>query len=74
MAPDPVDHNNDNDLSVEQARQRSREHAEQALEDPEFRAILEAAIERANRTQAPTLTKAEFLAQTADSIEDPPAG
>lgn len=56
-------------LSAEQereqlARERSWNHAQQALADPLFRRNLEESIERVNNSHARPITKAEFLALT----------
>lgn len=57
------------DLSAEQlelkrAYERSWENAQRQLADPEFRAYLEASIERVNTSSAPGTSREEFLAAT----------
>lgn len=55
--------------NIEQERQvafaRSWDNADAALADPEFRADLEAAIERVNASIAPRLSRDEFLDSTS---------
>ncbi len=62
------------DLSPEeQARQRALDRswrtAQEALSDQEFRARLQASIDRVNRSNITPITGEEFLAQTEPSTE-----
>ena len=62
------------DLSPEErARQRALDRSwrvgQQALNDPAMREYLERSIERVNRSDAPRLSREEFLAQTEPSQE-----
>jgi hypothetical protein len=58
---------NPEELARQRALDRSWRAAQQSLADPEFRAQLEAAIERVNRSDAEPITGQEFLAQTEPS-------
>jgi hypothetical protein len=57
------------ELALQAGLDRSWAYAQNALADPAFRAELEQAIDRANRSSAVPISKAEFLAQTEYSIE-----
>lgn len=48
--------------AIQDGLNRSWEHAQATLADPERRAELERAIERVNRSSAKPMTKDEFLA------------
>jgi len=63
------------DLSPdEQDRQRALDRswagAQEALKDPDFRARLEASIARVNASDAPRLTREEFLAETEKLVAE----
>jgi hypothetical protein len=63
------------DLSPEeQARQRALDRswgaAQEALNNPGARALLEASIERVNRSEATPITRDEFLAATELTSEE----
>ena len=51
-------------LELKRAYERSWENAQRQLADPEFRAYLEASIERVNQSSARPMTREEFLAAT----------
>ena len=51
------------------ALDRSWRVGQQALNDPAMREYLERSIERVNRSDAPRLSREEFLAQTEPSQE-----
>ena len=51
-------------LELQAAYQRSWDNAQRQLADPEFRAYLEASIERVNKSSAKPITREEFLAMT----------
>lgn len=51
-------------LQLKRAYERSWENAQRQLADPEFRAYLEASIERVNSSSAPRTSREEFLAAT----------
>lgn len=51
-------------LEVKRAYERSWENAQRQLEDPDFRAYLEASIERVNTSSAPRTSREEFIAAT----------
>ena len=57
------------ELALQEGLDRSWAYAQKALADPAFRAELEQAIDRADNSSAPTISKSEFLAQTEYSIE-----
>lgn len=49
-------------LDLQRAYQRSWDNAQRQLVDPEFRAYLEASLERLNNTSATPITRDQFLA------------
>ena len=51
-------------LELQRAYQRSWDNAQRQLADPQFRAYLEASIERVNKSSAKPITSEEFLAMT----------
>lgn len=57
------------ELAIQEGLDRSWAYAQKALADPAFRAELGQAIDRADNSSAPTISKSEFWAQTEYSIE-----
>lgn len=51
-------------LELKRDYERSWENAQRQLADPEFRAYLEASIERVNTSPAPRTSREEFLVAT----------
>lgn len=54
----------DEQIELKRAYERSWENAQRQLADPEFRAYLEASLERLNESSAKPITREEFLAMT----------
>ena len=59
---------NPEELARQRALDRSWRAAQDSLSDPEFRAYLEASIERANLSDAKPISAEQFLAQTRPSM------
>lgn len=59
---------NPEELARQRALDRSWSAARESLSDPEFRAYLEASIERVNLPDAEPISAEQFLAQTQPSI------
>lgn len=59
---------NPEELARQRALDRSWSAARESLSDPEFRAYLEASIERVNLSDAEPISPEQFLAQTQPSI------
>lgn len=57
------------ELDRQRALDRSWKAAQEALSDPAMREYLDESIERVNRSDAPSLSGEEFLAQTEPSQE-----
>lgn len=57
------------ELARKCALERSWEAAQRAMADPDFRKVLVESIERVNGSNAPLLTRDEFLAQTTPATE-----
>ncbi len=53
----------------QRALDRSWTAAQEALSDPEYRARLQASIDRVNRSDARPISGEEFLAQTEPALE-----
>ena len=61
---------NDEECARQAALDRSWQHAQTALADPEFRAYVERSIARVNASPSrATLTREQFLAQTEADAE-----
>jgi hypothetical protein len=59
---------NPEELARQRALDRSWSAAQESLSDPEFRAYLDASIERVNLSDAEPISAEQFLAQTQPSI------
>ncbi len=63
------DHLSPEELARQRALDRSWRAGQEALNDPAMREYLERSIERVNRSDAPSVSREEFLAQTEPSQE-----